>query len=99
MSKQHQKYTRDQLKAAHLKSSLHREELMRGNVCGCFYCEQLFSPREITVWIEEPDGGQTAICPKCRIDSVLGEELPIRWEERRVGKGRGDAWGNTRRVR
>lgn len=50
---------------------------MRGNVCGCFYCEQLFSPREITEWIEEPNGGQTAICPKCGIDSVLGEELPI----------------------
>jgi len=77
MDKQHQKYTRDQLKAAHLKSSLHREELMRGNVCGCFYCEQLFSPLEITEWIDEPQGGQTAICPKCGIDSVLGEALPI----------------------
>ena len=77
MDKQHQKYSRDQLEAAHRKSSSHKEELLRGNVCGCFYCEQLFSSLEITEWIEEPNGGQTAVCPKGGIDSVLGDELPI----------------------
>ncbi|GGC35886.1 hypothetical protein GCM10011386_30020 [Parapedobacter defluvii] len=78
MEKHHQKYSRNYLKAAHRKSSSHKEELLRGGLCGCFYCKQLFSPEEITEWIEEPSGGQTAICPKCGIDSVLGEELPIK---------------------
>jgi hypothetical protein len=27
--------------------------------------------------IDEPKGGQTAICPKCGIDSVVSSDLPI----------------------
>jgi hypothetical protein len=37
---------------------------------GCFYCCQTFSPKEITNWINDRLG-ETAICPKCGIDSVI----------------------------
>jgi hypothetical protein len=42
---------------------------MASTLCGCFYCLATFSPREITDWI----GEDTARCPKCGIDSVLGD--------------------------
>lgn len=35
---------------------------------GCFYCITIYGSSEIKEWI---DGGQTALCPHCGIDSVL----------------------------
>ena len=54
---------------AHDHSSNHRTELERSETCGCFYCMAIFPPVLITEWIED---GQTALCPKCEIDSVIG---------------------------
>lgn len=54
---------------AHTHCSGHRNELEKSDLCGCFYCLAIFPPSEITEWI---DGGQTALCPKCPVDSVIG---------------------------
>jgi len=53
----------------------HREELENDNVCGCYYCETIFAPSEITEWCRESLRGEarTAICPHCGIDTVIGE--------------------------
>jgi len=59
----------DRLEAAHRHCSFNRAELQSSSECGCFYCCAIFSPDDIVEWI---DGGQTAICPKCPVDSVLG---------------------------
>lgn len=59
----------DPIVAAHEHSSDHREEILASDVCGCFYCMQIYSPREIREWV---DDGKTAVCPKCGIDSVIG---------------------------
>jgi len=55
--------------------SIHnRAEILSGSVCGCFYFLEIFSPSEIKSWIEEsPDSDQTAMCPHCGIDSVIGD--------------------------
>ena len=45
-----------------------RSELRNSEACGCFYCEKVFSPTEITDWV---DDGETPMCPYCGIDSVL----------------------------
>jgi len=55
--------------AAHKHSSLHRAVLERSELCGCFYCFATFPPSEIVEWI---DDAQTAICPYCPVDSVIG---------------------------
>lgn len=66
--------TEKRLKDLHKSSSLHREIILGGDDCSCFYCESVYSPQEIVRWCDE---GQTAICPKCGIDSVLpGEVVP-----------------------
>jgi len=38
-------------------------------VCGCYYCCQTLEYSEIQEWI---DHKQTALCPYCGIDSVIG---------------------------
>jgi hypothetical protein len=59
---------------AHEHSSNHREELMRSDLCGCFYCLNVYSPSQITDWVDEDEDGigQCALCAKCGIDSVIG---------------------------
>ena len=55
--------------AAHKHCSNHRGELLASEVCGCFYCLEIYSPQEILDWV---DDDKTALCAKCGIDSVIG---------------------------
>jgi len=55
--------------SAHEWSSYHRETLRGSDVCGCSYCLELFPPSDIEDWTDDDD---TALCPKCGIDSVIG---------------------------
>lgn len=51
-----------------------REQILRSTRCGCYYCLATFAPFEIVEWTDFVDGeGQTAICPRCSVDSVLGD--------------------------
>jgi hypothetical protein len=78
MKSTNSKYDREFLELAHKSCSSHKEEILASNLCGCFYCEQTFEPKEIEEWIEENIAkGETAICPKCGIDSVLSSNFPI----------------------
>ena len=36
---------------AHKFSSNHMQNLKKDNICGCFYCLSIFSPKEIKEWI------------------------------------------------
>lgn len=56
--------------AAHANSAHHRREIMQSAWCGCFYCCAIFEPIEIHTWIDASD---TALCPRCGIDSVIGD--------------------------
>lgn len=59
--------------SAHKHCIRHREEVLRSALCGCFYCLEVFMPQEIVKWIDEQNPtGQTALCPECGIDSVIG---------------------------
>lgn len=55
--------------AAHKHCFRHRTELEASGLCGCFYCIATFIPGAITEWT---DDGQTALCPSCSVDSVIG---------------------------
>ena len=60
---------------AHKHGSFHRDEIQNSEICGCFYCLAIFKPQVLEYWIDEKDGiGQTCLCPKCGIDSVIGSE-------------------------
>jgi len=67
------------LDAAHTHCANHRAELASSSHAGCFYCGSIFSPNEVFEWI---DDGQTALCPHCGIDAVIGSasNFPITTE-------------------
>ncbi|HEY5947311.1 MAG TPA: hypothetical protein VIV40_17525 [Kofleriaceae bacterium] len=47
----------------------HRVELVESAKCGCFFCFRKFTASDIRIWI---DKNQTALCPGCGIDAVIG---------------------------
>lgn len=57
------------LLAAHHHSCQHLDELLASDICGCFQCLEIFPPGRISEWI---DHGQTALCPRCGTDSLIG---------------------------
>ena len=56
---------------AHKFSSNHRNELLKDERCGCFYCLKIFNPNQIWRFLADKNG--TAMCPYCGIDSIIGE--------------------------
>jgi hypothetical protein len=73
-------YSKNFLRYAHIGSASHKDEIINRTICGCFYCENLYFSTEIEQWYVEDrisTGGETAICPKCHIDSVLSDRFPI----------------------
>lgn len=61
--------------AAHQHASSHREEILASSACGCFYCHEIFTPSEIKRWTDpSADQGQTALCPKCGVEAVIGSQ-------------------------
>ena len=59
----------DDLYMAYEVSSRHRQILQDSTLCGCFYCLETFQYTQIQAWT---DLANTAICPYCGIDAVIG---------------------------
>jgi hypothetical protein len=55
----------------HKKSTRHRSVRSKSKICGCFYCFKELSFGQMVRWI---DNNETALCPYCGVDSVLGFE-------------------------
>jgi hypothetical protein len=68
---------------AHQDSIRNRSAIFKIGSCSCFFCMRRFGASLITEWT---DGGDTAICPHCGIDSLLpgnvGTEELYRMNER-----------------
>ncbi len=60
--------TIDKVERAHSHSR--RTKLEKNCLCGCFYCLKIFRSVAIVEWT---DNDETALCPYCGIDSVIGE--------------------------
>jgi len=50
-------------------ATLHRVQLLASDWAACYDCLKQFRPREIVYWT---DDGDTALCPFCGLDFVLG---------------------------
>ncbi len=68
----------------HRLSSGNRDLLANSSRAGCFYCCALFSPAEVTLWVDgrqvetgSLDDGVTALCPRCGIDAVIPETKTV----------------------
>jgi hypothetical protein len=64
------------LRRAHKRSIRHRAEIEASRLCGCFYCRAVYPPGEIADWTDTEAlvAEQTALCPRCGIDSVIGDK-------------------------
>lgn len=60
----------DELKKAHHHCNDTKKEFYKSKVVGCFCCQKVFSPSEITCWIS---GSFCPECPHCGIDSLIGD--------------------------
>ncbi len=56
-------------------SSGSRQKILKSKQCGCYYCLKQFYFTQIDQWLDEDENGigQTAVCPFCWIDSVIGD--------------------------
>ena len=66
------KKNKDDILEAHKYSANNKRTLLKDKKCGCFFCMRIFSPKEINDWIED-DTDETALCPHCGIDAIIGE--------------------------
>jgi hypothetical protein len=58
-------------KKAHEHSRNNMEEITASETCGCFFCRAIFNAKIPMEWT---DKGQTALCPNCGIDAVIGDK-------------------------
>lgn len=68
----------DLLLDAHKHASKNRTEVEGSGRCACFFCFRTFPPTLIKSWI---DADQTALCPLCGVDAVLGSNSSHRLDE------------------
>jgi hypothetical protein len=56
------------------QSSGHRRELLASEHAVCYHCSKVFPPSAVEEWTDEDSSGvpQTAICPFCSVDAVVG---------------------------
>lgn len=62
----------DFFREMHMHSSKNRSEIENSRFCRCLCCLVEFSKKSIKEWT---DNDQTAICPKCGVDSVIGDKF------------------------
>jgi hypothetical protein len=58
-------------------SSYHRDEIRASERVGCLHYCEVFTPFEIRRWTDKSEAepeGDTAVCPRCGIDAVIGSE-------------------------
>lgn len=69
------------LEDAYAHSFRNRAEVEASAECGCYFCLEVFAAAEVTEWLTErlPGGGETGFCPRCGIDSLIGDApgLPL----------------------
>ena len=70
------KWHQAELEEASKFSFKNEASIRASNLCGCFYCLAIFNADVITddELLRETDGLRTVWCPKCGIDSVLGDQ-------------------------
>jgi hypothetical protein len=61
--------------------------VLESELFGCFHCLETFPPLKIEEWVDEDENeiGQTALCPYCGIDSVIGSKSVVPLTEEFLG--------------
>lgn len=69
------------LAVAHKMSAGNLHYIKTSNQVGCFDCCRIFAASEVKEFIRECagelKGGETAMCPHCKTDAMLGDAMPL----------------------
>jgi len=60
-----------------------RAEVEASALCGCFFCKAIFAAAEVTEYYEEEE---TALCPQCGFDAVIGSAAGAEITSELLGK-------------
>ena len=73
--------TDPKMKELHALSSKNKEAVTKSHLVGCFFCCTIQEATAVSEYAVELDGAQTAICPICGVDAILGDaSTPINKE-------------------
>lgn len=61
------------LKQVHEHSFKNKEEILRSCKCLCFHCFRTYNSNDVEMFIPENDGNETALCPLCITDTLIGD--------------------------
>lgn len=61
---------KEQIETAYAHTIRNRAEIRQSRNCCCIDCRHIFPAGEVVDWI---DDGQTAMCPYCDTDAVIGD--------------------------
>ena len=64
----------DYIKKAPMYAFKNKEAVMASQTCGCYGCLNIIQVKDIEFWT---DDDETALCPKCTLDTLLAESLNI----------------------
>lgn len=78
----------DELHEIHTHCTANREEVEASSRCACFYCQEVYCSTEVYDFIVEPslDFKETALCPRCGVDAVIGDATGIPFYKELIGK-------------
>lgn len=80
---------------AHCHSMNNQKEIEESSLCGCFYCLNVYPPTDIKEWVDDIGDGQTAICPHCLVDSVIGDKSGYPVTDKAFLEAMKDRWMNS----
>lgn len=70
-------FSKEELEKAHKHSFKNKDEVAKSIKCVCFHCFRTFPPKEIETYLGENDGKETALCPYCMCDTIIGDASGI----------------------
>lgn len=65
------KYTESELKTIHDHSFKNRKEITESTKVTCLFCGKTYGANKIKEWVDDE---QTAVCPYCGVDSIVGDK-------------------------
>lgn len=66
----------EKLRRLHRYCNFNRDLIKKSKKCYCFYCKNTIDAEDmLKPTVQYIDGGRTAICPKCGIDSILPDAI------------------------
>lgn len=67
----------EELSEIHTHCTANREEIEASSRCACLYCQEVYRATEVNDFIVEPSLKETALCPRCGANAVIGDATGI----------------------